>query len=161
MLPKPKRPAIKKEGKAMALNINLEIVTPFGPALKETVEMVSAPATEGSLGILPNHLPLMTTLDIGVVKYIKEGEEHFMAISGGFLEVRENKVVILANAAEKAEEIDVPRAADAKDRAERRLKHQLDTTDLDCNQARLSLKRAKNRIKVAEMAKFAKDQNRL
>ncbi|AVX29968.1 MULTISPECIES: F0F1 ATP synthase subunit epsilon [unclassified Carboxydocella] len=127
--------------------IKLEVVTPDRKVVSEEVEMVVAPAAEGYLGILANHAPLITSLQIGVLKYTAGGQEQKLAISGGFLEVKDNRAVVLAEAAERPEEIDVQRALAAKERAERRLAER--SADIDMVRAEVALKRALNRLKVA------------
>lgn len=127
--------------------IRLDIVTPAGLLMSDTVDSVNLPATLGSMGVLKNHAPLMTTLDIGAVKYQKGGSNHFLAVCGGFAEVKNNVVIILADAAEKAEEIDVDRAKAAEQRAVERLHNR--TADLDVARAELALRRAVNRIKTS------------
>ena len=91
-------------------SIRLDIVTAERAVYAEDVDMVIAPGVEGQLGILPHHAPLMTTLQAGELRVKKGGEEVSLVISGGFLEVRPDKVVVLADAAERVEEIDVARA---------------------------------------------------
>lgn len=127
--------------------IKLEVVTPDRKVVSEEVEMVVAPAAEGYLGILANHAPLITSLQIGTLKYTAGGQEQKLAISGGFLEVKDNRAVVLAEAAERPEEIDVQRALAAKERAERRLAER--NADIDLVRAEVALKRALNRLKVA------------
>lgn len=126
----------------------LEIVTAEKLIYSEDVDMVVAPGVEGYLGILPRHTPLMTMLNPGELHIKKDGQEVSMAITGGFLEVRPDKVVILADAAERAEDIDIARAEEAKKRAEERLAGKAPAADLALAQA--SLMRALIRLKVAE-----------
>ncbi|MDQ0244863.1 F-type H+-transporting ATPase subunit epsilon [Bacillus fengqiuensis] len=128
--------------------INVSVVTPDGPVYEADVEMVSTRARSGELGILPGHIPLVAPLQIGAVRLKKGSSTELVAVSGGFLEVRPDKVTILAQAAEKAEEIDVERAKEAKQRAEQRLQGKQD--DVDFKRAELSLKRAINRIEVGQ-----------
>lgn len=128
--------------------IKLEIVTAEKQIYSEDVDMVVAPGVEGYLGILPHHTPLMTMLQAGELRVKKEGQEICMVITGGFLEVRPDKVVILADAAERVEEIDVCRAEAAKKRAEERLKAK--APDIDVARAQAALSRAIVRIKVTE-----------
>lgn len=128
--------------------VRLEIVTAEKLIYSEDVDMVVAPGVDGYLGILPHHTPLMTMLNPGELRIKKGGEEVDMAITGGFLEVRPDKVIVLADAAEKAEEIDIARAEAAKKRAEERLVGKVPEADLALAQA--SLMRALTRLKVAE-----------
>jgi F-type H+-transporting ATPase subunit epsilon len=104
--------------------------------------------TEGQLGILPHHAPLMTMLRPGDLLVRKDNEEQFLAISGGFLEVRPDKVVILADTCERAEEIDVARAQAAERRAEQILKTK--PSEVDATAAEAALRRSLTRLKVAE-----------
>lgn len=131
-------------------SIKLEVVTPERKLLSEEVEMVVAPGTEGLLGILVNHAPLVTSLEIGVLKYVKEGREYVVAISGGFLEFKDNRATVLAETAELPEEIDVERAKAARERAEQRLAAR--TPDIDVHRAEIALKRALNRLRIADKA---------
>jgi F-type H+-transporting ATPase subunit epsilon len=128
--------------------IKVSVVTPDGPVYESDVEMVSTKAQSGELGILPGHIPMVAPLAIGVVRMKKNGKEQdFVAVSGGFLEVRPDKVTILAQAAERAEDIDVERAQRAKERAEQRLRDQK-LEDIDFKRAELALQRAINRLTV-------------
>jgi F-type H+-transporting ATPase subunit epsilon len=127
--------------------IKVSVVTPDGPVYEADVEMVSAKAQSGELGILPGHIPMVAPLQIGAVRLKKGGRTELVAVSGGFLEVRPDQVTILAQAAEKAEDIDVERAKAAKERAERRL--QSKEEDIDFKRAELALQRAINRLNVA------------
>ena len=129
--------------------IKVSVVTPDGPVYEADAEMVIAKAKSGELGILPGHIPLVAPLEISAVRLKKGGETKYIAVSGGFLEVRPDKVTILAQSAEKAEDIDVARAKAAKERAERRLQSKQD--DIDFKRAELALKRALNRLNVAQM----------
>ncbi|TCS83402.1 F0F1 ATP synthase subunit epsilon [Tepidibacillus fermentans] len=129
--------------------IRLEIVTPERKVYDDDVNMVIVRGVEGELGILPKHAPFVTPLVISAMRIKKGKEEQIVAISGGFLEVSQNKVVVLAEAAELPEEIDVNRALAAKERAEKRLA-QSSAEELDFKRAQLALQRALNRISVAE-----------
>lgn len=128
--------------------LKLEIVTAEHQTFSGDVNAVIAPGIEGQLGILPNHAPLMTMLQSGELIVKKNGEELSLVISGGFLEVRPDKVIILADACERCEEIDIARAEAAKKRAEERLKSH--TPEIDHARAEAALRRAFVRIKVAE-----------
>jgi len=130
-------------------SIRLDIVTAERSVYAEDVDMVIAPGVEGQLGILPHHAPLMTTLQAGELRVKKEEEEVSLAISGGFLEVRPDRVVVLADAAERAGEIDVARAEEAKRRAQELLAERR-APGIDEAQTEASLHRALVRIKVAE-----------
>jgi len=126
--------------------LKLEVVTPERKVLSEETVSIIVPAIEGYLGILPNHAPMISGLEPGVVKYKVAGEYKKLAISGGFLEVSANKASILANTAELAGEIDVKRAQEAKERAEQRLHNK---AGIDVHRAEMALKRAIARLKVA------------
>lgn len=132
--------------------IAVSIVTPDGPVYENDVEMVSTRATTGEIGILPGHIPMLAPLAIGAVSLKKNNETDYVAVSGGFIEVQPDKVTILAQAAERAEDIDVDRAVRAKQRAEQRLREQKQA-NIDFKRAEASLRRAINRLNVAKYAK--------
>jgi F-type H+-transporting ATPase subunit epsilon len=134
----------------MAAAFRLQVVTPERSLLNLEVEALVVPATEGYLGILPDHAPLIAGLNAGPVKYRHEGKDKYLVVSGGFIEVLHNQAIILANAAERPEEIDIKRAEAAKERAEKRLHDRQPGTDLV--RAEASLKRAVARLKVKEMS---------
>jgi F-type H+-transporting ATPase subunit epsilon len=126
----------------------VNVVTPDGPVYDADVEMVSVKAQSGELGILPGHIPMVAPLQIGAVRLKKGSSTELVAVSGGFIEVRPDKVTILAQAAERAESIDVVRAQEAKKRAEERLNQKTD--DIDFKRAELALRRAINRLNVTK-----------
>lgn len=128
--------------------LRLEIVTAEGTVFADDVNEVVAWGIEGQLGILPHHVPLMTMLQPGDLLIKKDNEEHYLAISGGFLEVRPDKVIILADACERAEEIDIERAEAARRRADEILKTR--PPDVDTAAAEAALRRSLARIKAAE-----------
>lgn len=126
----------------------LVVVTPQRQVLMEEVESVTARGSEGYLGILPRHAPFLTALKPGVLYYCKAGgKTERMAISGGFLEAGSNMVIILADAAEHSSEIDVGRARQAKERAEKRLRER--PPGLDVPRAEDALQRSIGRLKAA------------
>ena len=131
--------------------VEVNVVTPDGPVFNGEAEMVSTKATSGELGILPNHIPMVAPLQIGAVRIKNGGKTEYVAVSGGFLEVRPDKITILAQAAELAETIDIARAISAKTRAEHRLEDK--QAYVDHSRAELALKRAINRISVYESIK--------
>jgi F-type H+-transporting ATPase subunit epsilon len=135
--------------------ILLDIVTAERMVYYDNVDMVIAPGFEGQLGILPHHTPLMTTLLPGELRVKKGDEEVSLAISGGFLEVRPDRVVVLADAAERAEEIDVERAEEARKRARERLSQELEP-GIDGARVEAALRRSLARLKVAETARRRK-----
>ena len=128
--------------------IRLEIVTPEKMVFSEDVDAIQAWGVEGQLGILPHHAPLMTMLQPGDLVIRRGSREELLTISGGFLEVRPDKVVILADACERAEEIDEARAEEAKRRAQEALKTA--ATEVDTAAAVASLRRSLARLKTAE-----------
>lgn len=130
------------------MSIKLDIVTAERSVFSEEVDVVVAPGIEGQLGILPHHTPLMTTLQAGELLVRKGGEELFLAISGGFLEVRPDRIIVLADTAERSEEIDLARAEAAKRRAEERLRAR--PPEVDLARAEASLRRAIARLQVVE-----------
>jgi F-type H+-transporting ATPase subunit epsilon len=132
--------------------IAVSIVTPDGQVFDGEAEMVIAKAQSGELGILPGHVAMVAPLAIGSVRIKNKNETEYVAVSGGFLEVQPKKVAILAQSAERAEDIDVDRALRAKQRAEERLK-QAKQEHIDFKRAELALKRAINRIEVANMVR--------
>lgn len=136
--------------------MKLEIVTAERTVYSDDIDVLVAPGVEGELGILPHHAPLMTMLQPGELLLRKMGEETVMAITGGFMEVRYDKVVILADAAERVEDIDIERAEAAKKRAEERLKSGV--TDVDAARAQAALVRAMVRLRVAERRKARKQR---
>jgi len=130
-------------------SIRLDIVTVERMVYSDDVDMVIAPGVEGQLGLLPHHTPLMTALAAGELRAKKGTEEIHLAISGGFLEVRPDRVLVLADAAERAEEIDIERAEKAKKRAEQRVVEKR-TAGVDASQAQAALIRSMARLNVAE-----------
>jgi len=130
--------------------IRCEVVTAERTVFQDEVDMVVAPGTEGQLGILPHHAPLMTSLTYGELIIHREGrEDEFIAIGGGFLEVGPDHVTILADSAERAGEIDEARADEARQRAEA-LMAQKQREDVDFSRAEAALRRSMLRLKVAQ-----------
>ncbi|MBO1004263.1 F0F1 ATP synthase subunit epsilon [Pseudogracilibacillus auburnensis] len=128
--------------------LTVSVVTPDGQVLEDDYEMLSCKAENGELGILPGHIPLVAPLTINAVRLKRNNEEDLVAVNGGFLEVRPDKVTILAESAEKASDIDVDRAERAKERAAQLLES--NNPDTDVMRAKLALNRAMNRINVAK-----------
>jgi len=126
----------------------LEVVTPERKVYAQEVSMVTVKGIAGELGILPNHIPLVTPLRIAPIRAKKDGGEDVIAVHGGFMEVRKDKVVILAEAAELPEDIDIDRARAAKERAERRLGNKQE--EVDFRRAEIALQKAMNRINVTQ-----------
>ncbi len=133
----------------MAEKLELEVVTPDRLVVSESVDIVMAMGALGEFGILPSHIPFLTPLQPGELRYRKGNQLEYMAVTGGFAEVSNNKVTVLAEAAEKAREIDIDRAKRAKERAEKRLA-QAKAEDVDYTRAEMALKRALLRLRVAE-----------
>lgn len=131
--------------------LNFEIVTAERVVYSDDVDIVVAPGIEGQLTILPNHAPLITTLQPGCLVTRKGDEEQAMFVAGGFMEVMGNRVTVLADVAEHVEEIDVERAERAKCRAEERLKSC--TPEIDVAKAEAALKRSLIRLKIADTRK--------
>jgi F-type H+-transporting ATPase subunit epsilon len=130
-------------------SLKLDIVTAERVIYTGDVDEIIAPGVEGQLGILPHHAPLMTMLQAGELVARRGGQDEIMAISGGFLEVRPDRVIILADAAERAEEIDIARAEAARRRAEERLRDRK-AVGLDEAAVESALRRAVARLSVAE-----------
>lgn len=125
----------------------VEIVTPERKVYGEEAKMVIVTGVEGQLGIMPNHIPLVTPLRIAPVTIKRDGGSDVIAVNGGFIEVRKDKVVILAESAERAEDINIERAEAAKQRAEQRLAI-AKGDEVDFRRAELALQRAMNRLDV-------------
>ena len=129
--------------------IQCEIVTQERTVYSEEVEYVSLPGDEGRMGILPNHAPLLTSLGFGEVMVRRAGEEQFFAIGGGFAEIRPDQVIILADSAEHAEEIDTERAEQARVQAETAMKEGVHEDAAHYAQIEAALRRAQIRIDVS------------
>ena len=132
----------------MADRLSLEITTPMRLVVADEVDEVVAPGIEGYFGVLPGHAPFLTTLGTGIVTYRIGRDEHQLAVSGGFAEVRNDKVIILADTAERPEEIDRARAERARERAERRLSGR-EQEEVDYPRCQTALARAQTRLAVA------------
>ena len=129
--------------------LHLEIVTPERLAYEDDVDMVLVPGIDGELGILPHHTPLVSLLGVGELKIRKAGGEESFAIAGGFLQVRPDKVVVMAETADLASDIDLEKAQQARAEAERALEAGY-VEGADLSAARAELQRALIRIRVAE-----------
>ena len=128
--------------------LKFEIVTAERVIYSDDVDIVVAPGIEGQLGILPGHAPLMTMLQPGELLVRKDGEEVAMFVSGGFLEVMGDRVTVLADVAERVDEIDIDRAEAARCRAEDRIK--ACSAEADLTRAEAALRRSLVRLKIAE-----------
>ncbi|HJP72413.1 MAG TPA: F0F1 ATP synthase subunit epsilon [Candidatus Limnocylindria bacterium] len=126
--------------------LQLEIVTPERRAFTDEVDMVVVPGIEGQLGILPHHTPLISALGVGELKIKQAGTEQVMLISGGFVEVRPDKVVIMADIAEHSDEIDEARAVEARRQAEAELQQSHEPADLARIRAALQTALMRERI---------------
>ena len=129
--------------------LHLEVITPERKVYEDDVDMVVAPASEGYVGILPHHIPLFTTLGPGEFKVKKGGVEEVLAVFGGFMDVRGDRVVVLTDAAEHAEEIDASRAQQAREAAQQVLAAG-PASAADEQRARAELQRALVRLRVSE-----------
>jgi len=129
--------------------LHLEIITPERRVYEDDVDMVVAPASEGYVGILPHHAPLFTTLGPGAIRVKKAGVEQTLVVFGGFMDVRADRVVVLTDAAEHAEEIDSGRAQEARDRAQQALAAGPPSAAEE-QRARAALQRAIVRLRVSE-----------
>lgn len=132
----------------MANKILLEIVTPEKKVLSEEVDIVVAPGEEGEFGVLPNHIPFLSQLKVGELRFRIGSSARYVAIMGGYAEVLPDHVTVLAPAAEEAIEIDVIRARAARERAERRLAEAKDR--MEFTRAQAALQRAIARLRIAE-----------
>jgi F-type H+-transporting ATPase subunit epsilon len=130
--------------------LTLEIVTPDRSLVREEVDEVELPGSEGYFGVLPGHTPLLSMLMIGEMWYRVGQEKHYLAVAGGFVEVLPDRVTVLAQIGERAEDIDVARAEAAKRRAEERLASRM---DVDIERARIALMKALIRLQVATRAR--------
>jgi F-type H+-transporting ATPase subunit epsilon len=134
----------------MAENIRLEVVTPEKEVVNEMVQIVMAPGSLGEFGVLSGHTPFMTSLNVGGLHYRDEsGKDQYVFVSGGFAEALPDKVTVLADSAEKMEDIDPERAKEAMKRAEERLAADRAKEKVDIARARAALERAMVRIRIA------------
>ena len=131
----------------MAATLKLEIVTPDAKVFSEDVEMVTLPGVEGEMGIYPNHVPLLTQIVPGEIIARKSGQDYFLAIGEGFVEVTGDHVAILADMAIRAENIDEAKAEEARRRAEARLAEHLDDEESATVQAALTHSMAQLKVK--------------
>ena len=132
----------------MPEQIQLEVVTPERRVLSETVDSVNVPGMNGELGILPGHTPLISQLQTGVLSYVQGGATHKLLVSGGFVEVNADRVSVLAEIAERPEEIDAARARIAREHAEKTLSS-FTGTEEDFERARARLERSVVRLQLA------------
>src|SRR5512135_2203682 len=135
----------------MADTFQFEIVTPEKLVVRDVAEEMQIPAKNGYIGVLPGHAPLITELAVGEISYRMAGYSHHIAVAWGFAEVLPDKVTILAETAERAEDIDIERARKSKERAEERLRSA--GGEVDYQRALTALERANSRLQVAENKK--------
>ncbi len=131
----------------MAEKLTLDIVTPYGHVFTEEVDEIVAAGSDGEFGVMPDHIPLITILKIGMLTYRKGSETGHFFVNWGYAEVGPDKVTIIADSAEKSEDIDVERAGKAMQRAEDRLKK---IEEYDEGRARAALERSVMRVQIAE-----------
>lgn len=137
----------------MAENIRLEVVTPEKEVVNAMAQIVMAPGSLGEFGVLSGHTPFMTSLKTGAIHYRDEnGKDQYVFVSGGFAEALPDKVTVLAESAEKMEDIDPQRAKEAMERAEKRLADERAKEEIDRARARAALERAVVRIKIASLS---------
>jgi F-type H+-transporting ATPase subunit epsilon len=127
--------------------MRLDIITAEREVYSDDVEVLVAPGIDGELGILPHHAPLITALQPGEILIRKDGQESYLAVSGGFMEVMANRVTILADACERSDEIDEARAQEAVQRAQERVANR--ASDMDLQRALTAVRRAETRLRVA------------
>lgn len=131
--------------------IKFKIVTPEGSVYEDEVSQCTIPTMSGEITVLPNHIPLVSILKTGEIRFIDKDGDHAIALAGGFLEVRgNNELIILADNAERAEEIDIERAEEARKRAEELLKQSENEADVDFARIQAMMDREMNRIKVGK-----------
>ena len=135
--------------------MRLEIVTAERVVYSQDVSVLVAPGIDGELAILPRHAPLLTMLKPGEIRVVKDGEDSFMSVSGGFMEVLGNKVTILADTAEHVEEIDMQRAEEALRRAQESVA--TSASDMDLERAMASIRRSQARINVARRTRLRRE----
>src|SRR5437879_7142533 len=136
---------------ALPTHLQLQIVSADRSLVNETVDEVEIPGFDGYFGVLPGHTPLLAVLQVGELWYRQGAEKHYLSIAFGFAEVQPDRVTILAQIAEKADEIDLARAEAAKRRAEERLAKS--TVDMDFERARIAMMKALIRLQVATRAR--------
>ena len=134
----------------MAENIRLEVVTPDKEVVNEMAQIVMAPGSLGEFGVLSGHTPFMTSLNTGAIHYRDQnGKDQYVFVSGGFAEALPDKVTVLAESAEKMEDIDSERAKVAMERAEKRLAEDRAREQVDIARAKAAIERALGRIRIA------------
>jgi len=138
----------------MNKKLKFKIITPEREVFSDEIDQVSLMTTDGEITILPEHIPLVSILQSGELKYKKDGKEVLLAVSGGFVEVKDdNSVYILADTAEMAGEIDVDRAKEAIDRAKKTMEEIRNEEEIDFTALKADLQRAMNRLKIGKKYK--------
>jgi len=132
---------------ALPTHLTLELVTPDRAVVRESVDEIQIPGSEGYLGVLPGHTPLLTSLQVGELWFRQGGETSYAAVAFGFAEILPDRVTILAQIAERAEDIDVERAQEAERRARERLNKSV--ANVDFERARIALMKSLMRLQVA------------
>jgi len=132
------------------MKIKFKVVTPERTVFQDEIDQITLPATEGEVTILPNHTPYITVLGFGEIVFKKDGKESSLAVSGGFVEFNNNELVVLADMAERAEEIDLQRAEEAKKQAEETMKQKITLEESEYALVAAAIERESARIKVAK-----------
>jgi F-type H+-transporting ATPase subunit epsilon len=131
--------------------LNLNIVTPSKQIFSGEIKSITVPGTVGNFQVLKNHAPIISTLEVGLIKIELQGSEtSFYATGGGTIEVKDNEILLLADSIEKCEDIDIERAKAAKERALQRLEAKETDKTIDVERAELALKKANNRLDIYE-----------
>src|SRR2546425_10635895 len=147
--PRPRCEFVSVDSGLTVAKLHVDIVTVEGRRFAGEADFVVAPGSEGELGILPHHIPLLTPLKVGTIKVENDGTDQFFFVSGGFLEDRPDQVTVLADSAERAEDIDEARAEEARRRRQSLLQQKL--SDVDQAAATTALARAEARLRLAEL----------
>lgn len=134
----------------MSLRIKFKVVTPERTVFHDEIDQVTLPTTDGEVTVLPNHMPYITILGFGEIVLKKDGQESSLAVSGGFVEFNKNKMVVLADMAERAEEIDLQMAEEAKKRAEEAMKQKITMDESEYALVVAAIEKESARIKVAK-----------
>lgn len=142
----------------MSRSIQLDVVTPTGALISETVDFLSIMGPSGSLGILPGHVPVFMLVDVGYLEYQQNGQRDFITTMGGILEFHNNHATVLTESAEQSGDLDALRAKQAAERAEIRLTESAGTEAVDRARSMASLQRARMRLRVAELLKHRKNR---
>ena len=134
--------------------MQLHVVTPAGSKVEATITQVTAPGELGDMGILPGHLPLLSGLGIGILSYTpQQGNTHYLAVNGGYVEVDSDDVIVVTETAERPEEIDVERARAALERSERESATVDTSAPSEIARVGAAIRRAANRLEVAKLSK--------